>query len=271
MWEDKNVFHELIRCTTIKHGEALLKYGSLKFNPAINWKKDDNLGRGDPLEGAFAACYSSELLKVRYYETKYNDVTVENRGTLTYFFRDSTMNLPCICFFAPKAKRFNFTNSKRTEMTGIIDGQYFQDIFGSVDADTIEENKPMVIFIARRYEFENRLKIALMKIGIKHNEILFEPIEYYNKMEPFYVNTVPEDHPSNKIAGLIAKNVQLSHQDEYRVIIDTANEDAKKALLESPICIGNISDIAIGIKDAFEYGVQITRGDLYDVSSYMKK
>lgn len=73
-------------------------------------------------------------------------------------------------------------------------GKYFRDFAGNIPKNQIDElkedNKPSIVLIHNSDEFVKRITQKLMTLGIKESEVIFEVIEYDDKMAPFYCTKV---------------------------------------------------------------------------------
>ncbi|WP_077369460.1 hypothetical protein [Anaerosalibacter sp. Marseille-P3206] len=56
-WEKPNELFAILRCTNKKYAKRFVDLGSIKFNTPKSWVEEEKgKGKGDILEGVFAAC-----------------------------------------------------------------------------------------------------------------------------------------------------------------------------------------------------------------------
>lgn len=245
MWANPNEFYAILRCTNIKYAKKLMDFGSIKFNTAEEWVKQEKeygKGRGDILEGTFAACNPLDIKNVIRYSKEYNDVYGETIDGLTYFRRKRTMGLPCYCFYLLKQELFECPNKEgKQKISGIIPGKYFRDFIGNRTEEDIlklpTEEQPSIVLISDCKKFIEMIKQKLMSFGLKEYEILYETIEYGDKRSAFYYN-------GKSPKELKLKDNYFSHQAEGRIIINTDNTSIKQYLINNPIEIGCINEIS---------------------------
>lgn len=245
MWINPNEFYAIMRCTNVKFANKLVDNGSIKFNTPESWVREEvktGKGRGDRLEGVFAACDLLDLESVIAYSQKYNDVVGETIDGLTYFRRKRTMSLPCYCFFLLKQGLFECPSKKgKQKIKTTIPGLYFKDFADNLSNESImnltEEEKPAIVLISDPDKFISIIKQKLISLGIKDTEIMVEIMEYQDLKTSFYCKS---DSPKE----LKLKDKYFSYQAEGRIIINTNNNLIKEYLNNNPIEIGDLLDIA---------------------------
>ncbi len=222
IWGKPNELFAILRCTNKKYAKQLVDLGSIKFNTPKSWVKEEKekgKGRGDILEGVFAACDILDVEGIIFYSQQYNDVYVEIIDGLTYFRRKQTMYLPCYCFFFLRQGQFKLPNQEGVQkLTTKISGRYFRDFADNLKEEEIanleEDKKPAIVLIHDIDEFIHRVTQKLISIGVKQSEIMLELIEYENKKVPFYCTA---DSPKE----LKLKDNSFSYQQEGRIIVNT--------------------------------------------------
>lgn len=269
MCEKPNEFYVIMRCTTIKFARELRHKGSIKFNTPRTWVEEarkNGQGRGDMLEGVFAACSMLDIENVIAYSRQYSDVFGETIEGLTYFRRNRTMNLPCYCFFLLKQGLFELPTQegKQLIMTN-ISGSYFRDFAGNISPEGVatlpKDDRPAVVFIPGEGmdKFLNMIIQKLMDLGLQRSEILFEIIEYVDKKTEFYcMGTSPRE--------LKLKDQSFSHQAEGRIIVDTDKRHILEYLNQNPIELGSLKDICEISEDYHYEGVSVKlNADVYNI------
>lgn len=245
MWEKPNEYFANLRATNRKYAKGFIELGSIKFNTPESWvkeEKENEKGRGDILEGAFAACNTLDIESVISYCKQYNDVYGETIDGLTYFRRERTMNLPCYCFLLLKQSLFETPSQEGIQkLSGNIAGEYFQNFAGNLSKEEItsleEDKKPAIVLIDNIDEFIHRITQKLISLGVKESEIMFEIIEYADKKAPFYCK-------ANSPKELKIKDEYFSHQEEGRIIVNKDNLSIREYLNNNPIQIGSLMDVA---------------------------
>lgn len=267
MWGKPNEFYAILRCTSLKYAKELLENGSIKFNKAENWVKDEKIngkGRGDSLEGVFASCNVLDIKNVINYYNQYSDVYGETINRLTYFRRNRTMKLPCYCFFLLKQELFKQPEKiGKQKIFATIPGSYFKDFANHVSENELlnlkEEDRPALVVISDMEKFINMIIKKLISLGLKESEIIFKNIEYINKKVPFYCT-------GESAMELTIKDKYFSCQSEGRIIVNTNNEFINEYLLNNPIKIGAINEIATMIDEYFYEGIEVEMtADVYNI------
>ncbi len=266
MWDKPNELYAILRCTNVKYARKLVELGSIKFNTPASWveaEKKSGKGRGDVLEGTFAACHPLDIENIIIYSNQYEDVYGETIGGLTYFRRKRTMKLPCYCFYLLKQDSFEVPQKPgKQKITTIIPGEYFRDFADNFSKEQVlalpEIERPAVVVISDIDQFLGRIHRKLLSIGVKKSEIILEIIEYADKKVPHYCK---KESPKE----LKLKDEYFKHQVEGRLIINTEDQSVLDYLKSNPIEIGSIEDIA---KKADGY---IDQGALVEMSADIYK
>ena len=235
------------RCTTLEHGISLIKKGSIKFNTPRSWIKyaKDKMqeGRGDLLEGVFAAAQYNNISDIRYYATMYDDIEpfFFPQNKLVYYRRGYTLDLPCLCLYAAKMSDFIWQDEKGDARELHIDGSYFRDFQDNI---SIEDEKKLpkkrratVVWIQRMDEFKDRIVTKLLSMGVTAHEIIMGGISYDDLNADFWM---PHCRTPRE---LLVKDEKFIKQSEFRIIINTNNPTILEQL-KKPIEIGNCKDIA---------------------------
>lgn len=252
--------HGIIRCTNVYFGRLLLEKGSVKFKTPQEWVnlaiENQKEGRGDLLEGVFSAANPHNLINVYRNANRYADVMpcyLEQYG-LVYYRRKSIMELPCFCFYISKIEDFEIDSSEEKEIyRKIIPPNYFTDFTDYKTEQEVlaisEEQRPAIVWISDTTEFRSRIENTLIKMGLTHDEIIYEAINYVDMTKEFdFFGKMPSPYE------LTCKDKKFAHQSEGRIIINTEKKDILDELHKNPIEIGKIDDIAQLIENYFYYG-----------------
>ena len=254
MWANPNELFGILICTKSEYAETLISKGTMKLNTPLSWvdhsKKYGN-GRGDLLEGAFAACNPFSIQKVIEYHSSYYDVYGEIINDLVYFRRKRTMNLPCFCFFILMQDIFECPkNTGIQDITGKIPAEYFRDFADKKEYEDIQKlpkkDQPSIVYIKNFPEFRSKLENKLSEIGVKKHEIIIEQIKYENKKIPFHCIGVTRKE-------LSLKDTTFSHQREGRIILNIDDPILLNYFSKNTIEIGTLAGIAEK-KDRYLYG-----------------
>lgn len=268
MWSKPNEFYGIMRCTNVKYAGQLIKRGSIKFNTPQAWVEDgikNGDGRGDLLEGTFAACSKSDVELIKSYMEKYDDVYKETIGEVTYFRRERTMNLPCYCFFLLKLDLFECPEKEgRQRIKGEISGKYFKDFASDLSKEENEQlqdyEKPSFVFIQDMDMFIKMICKELKRLGLDDNEIMIENIEYCDKSTEHYCKA---DSPKE----LKLKPNRFSYQSEGRIIVNTDKSSILEYLYKNPIEIGSIDNISERVDGYFPEGMLVSmKATVYEVT-----
>ncbi|NFD96758.1 hypothetical protein EXN37_03100 [Clostridium botulinum] len=251
-WANPEEFFLAFRCTSVQYAENFLNKGQIKFNTPNSWVKyafEKGEGRGDKLEGTIATFriddieHMIELNKKYKYCFDLKRMIIDKR---VYLKRARDMSLLCFCFYVLKQDMFKCPNEEgKHKLTTTIPSSYFKDFMDNLEpceVEKLDENdKPAVIIIYNYPEFEKRIVRALMKIGLKREEIIIERV-LYKDLEKFGRDGW-WDFCQKPPMELAIKDKRFKSQSEARIIINT--DDMKiKNKLKKPIEIGPLRDIA---------------------------
>ena len=268
MWHKPNDLYAILRCTNVKFAKKLVDLGSIKFNTPESWakaEKESGKGRGDVLEGTFAACHPLDIEDVISYSNQYKDVFGETINGLTYFRRKRTMKLPCYCFYLLKQSSFETPQTAgKQKISTIIPSEYFRDFADNLSKEEVlslsEEERPAIVVINNIDQFLAMVRSKLLSIGVKNSEIIFELIEYADKSVPHYCT---KESPKE----LKLKDKYFQHQSEGRIIINTDNQSVIDYLDKNSIDIGTIETIAKRADVYLNQGVLIEmNADVYEIN-----
>ncbi len=262
-------FFLVLRCTTRKYAKDFVEKGAIKFSTPQSWviyEEKNGKGRGDVLEGTFACCNQLDLENMIRIATKYRvleDKNIEKccKGGKTYFKRKSVMNLPVFCVYLLKADVFEWPEKAGWHsIHTTIPAKYFRDF---VDHQTPEEIKclpldkqPSVVVIRDFDALKRRIITHLLSLGISEDEILVEPISYYDFNQ--YGEMGWFDLCQKPPLELAFKDISFSAQSEARFIINTKNESAAEYLRNNIIQLGALSDIAKIAEGYFSEGLEFS-------------
>lgn len=264
-WAEPNNFSMVFRCTTVEFAENFLKKGQIKFNTPQSWVKyaeRNGNGRGDFLEGTIALAHKFDIEHLVEINKKYEHIPdliripFENRILLK---RDRDMLLPCYCFYILKHSMFEPpTKSGKQKLKTAIPPDYFKDFADNIKPDEIngleEKERPAIIVINNYKLFEERLIAFLLSIGVDRTDIVIGRVGYidYEKYGEFGWWDFGQQFPIE----LLVKERRFLNQSEARIIVNTNDPEIKK-ILEIPIELGNMEDVALITKGYFYDGINI--------------
>ncbi|QSX06670.1 hypothetical protein JYG23_04235 [Sedimentibacter sp. zth1] len=265
VWKSPENFSLVFRCTTVEYADSFVDLGEIKFNTPKSWQdyaKEYGDGRGDEFEGTMATCKINDITKLAELINKYK----KYKDLETYMVKDrcclkrkKDMHLPCFCFYILKHNMFECPGEDGVhKLTTKIPASYFRDFTDDMEfskVDELEERKrPAVVCIKDYIEFEKRLLIALLSLGVKRDEIIIGRINYIDYEK--YGENSWWDFGQTPPKQLLIKPKHFKQQNEARIIINTKNNEIKK-ILDKPIKIGPLNDIANVIKKYFYNGMKI--------------
>ncbi|OBR91424.1 hypothetical protein CLRAG_29910 [Clostridium ragsdalei P11] len=252
IWANPENFFGVFRCTTEKYAETFFSKGEIKFNTPNSWVKyalEKGEGRGDKLEGTMATFNMFDIehtIELNEKYKNYPDLIRVPIGQRVYLKRARDMELPCFCFYILKESMFKCPNKEgKHKLTATVPASYFRDFMDNLDPYEVDKldqkDKPAVIFIENYQEFEQRIVTALMVLGLKKEEIIITPVQYFD-FEKFGQYSW-WDFGQKPPMELAIKDKRFESQSEARIIINTDNIRIKR-ILEKPIEIGSLKDIA---------------------------
>lgn len=266
IWENPDDFKLSFRSTTSKYADAFIEKGSIKFNTPKSWVEysiKNGEGRGDRLEGTRALCHMLDIKNLVVLKEKYQSCPELDRMSYKnklYLKNKRTMELPCFCFYIMKNRMFEIPSEEGMHtMNTNLPASYFRDFMDDKTPDEIEmlgvDEKPALVIINDFDEFRNRLLSFLCRMGLDESEIIFTRIVYYDFDK--YGKLGWYDFCKKSPNELSIKNIRFENQSEARVIINTDKVDIKKQLIENPIEIGSMKDIATVYKGYLYDGMYI--------------
>ncbi len=259
----------VLRCTTRQYAKEFVEKGAIKFSTPQSWVTDEEKhgkGRGDVLEGTFACCNQLDLENMIRLATKYrisDDQDIERfcKDGKIYFKRKSVMILPTFCMYLLKRDMFEWPEKAGWHnISTTIPAKYFRDFAEQKTTEEIRklplDKQPAVVFIHNFDELKKRIFSHLVALGISKEEILVEPISYYD----FNQNGVMGwfDLCQDPPLELAFKDISFSDQSEARFIINTKNETAAEYLRNNVIQVGTLSDIAKFADGYFSEGLEFS-------------
>jgi hypothetical protein len=138
--------------------------------------------------------------------------------------------------------------------------EYFKDFSENTTKESAEklpeENRPALVMITNPEKFLERLTTFFVKMGVREEEILIEPVEYHNKKEWFIAT---KGFPYE----LFLKDSSFSYQSEVRIIINTKDQAILQKLSETNyiVNIGSLEDIASVVDFYYEDMFLKLKGD----------
>lgn len=251
-WAEPEDFISVFRCTTQKYAESFLKKGEIKFNTPSSWVRyalEKGDGRGDKLEGTIAMFNMFDIERVCELNQKYkehSDLFRMTDGQRVYLKKSRDMELPCFCFYILKQNMFDCPNEEgKHSLRATVPSSYFRDFMDNLDSKEVEKldmnDRPAVIYIYNYKEFEKRIIDALIELGLNKDEIIITRVSYidFNK----YGENGWWDFGQKPPMELSIKHIRFINQSEARIIVNTDN-DRIKQILQKPIEVGSLEDIA---------------------------
>lgn len=246
----------LFRCTERKYAEEMLNNGTIKFNTAKKWieyEKQEGKGRGDLMEGAYAACNSLDFNQYSILKNLRKEVIIEQFANQKLFKDSDVLNLPAFCMFGVNDNNFN--EKVVEEYSGeildksIVVQQYFKDFLNGKSKFENEtdkyENQCVLVIIENPSEFFELIYKYFEKQGITRDEVIIQPVQYIEKTNPFLIS-------NPKPLELFYKDNSFKYQSEIRIVLNSKNKNYIKKLMNNNgiIHIGNLSNI-ISIQDYY--------------------
>lgn len=259
----------LLKCVTSKkYAKDFLDFGKLRFGKPQEWIDDwkkEGSGRGDLLEGSYAAIIKPDFRASNFYKLLRSSTieTVDPRNNHIHFQSKDVLNLPTCCFFGLNDNMFTFLAKGEDGVdypSGEIKKSYFKDFAKSFDKSAYEmckeDEKPALIMINNPKEFRKRVEKYFIAYGISLNEILYSPVTYLDKSEQFLIEA---PSPSE----LFTKDIKFSNQSEIRIVLNTKNKEFLEKLESANgiIELGNMNDIASVEGYYFEDFIMQKRGN----------
>lgn len=265
VWANPDDFKISFRCTTSIFADAFLEEGSIKFNTPNSWVDSFfkyGAGRGDHLEGTMALCHRTDDNKVEELYLKYQgpDLYLVNYGERYFFKSIRSLGLPCFCFYIMKNSSLDCPTEEGLQtMDANISATYFRDFMDNKTPEEIDllsdDEKPALIIINNFDEFRKRIKAYLYSIGLDESEIIITRVMYFDFDENGETGWWVCEKKCPK--ELAAKDKLFKEQSEARIIINTDKIDIKKRLIENPVEIGSMKDIATVYKGYLYDGMRI--------------
>ena len=234
----------LFRCTTLEYARKFIETGNIRFGLPKEWIKSCEkygVGRGDLLEGAFAAIKEIDERPIDFYKSiRPNVKMTENAIEGFYYFQSiDVLNMRTFCLFGLNDNMFPnqvIAEDKRIYPSGKIPKRYFEDFAPNVtkeEYDILEPNeKPVLIVIKNPHEFFTRIRKFLYGLGLSDNEFIIQPVSYIDKHAQFLVGDVMPGE-------LFIKDSSFDYQSEIRIVISSF----KKEILQKFEVVNGIFDI----------------------------
>jgi len=270
-------FFMAMRCTSQQYAKSLVERGCIKFNTPQSWvdyEKKHGKGRGDLFEGTFASCYHGDLDRIKKIAKQYRvpsgGIYTEVVGPRLYYKRHSSMNLPAFCLYILKEDAFEYEPIPGwQDIKTTIPGSYFKDFVDNMTETEVkalpEQDQPAIVVFSSFEDLKNRIIQKLLTLGIKRNEILEHPVQYYdyNQYGPDGWFELPFDPPGE----LAIKSKTFENQSELRFVINSKNKRAMDYLRNNVIEIGPLNDIAQVVCGYFPDGIAVSmRAYLEEIS-----
>lgn len=261
-WQKTNDLILVIKCTKSEFAHKFVDLGQIKFSTPKSWEQYGKKGRGDIYEGTLA--FTS-----KFFPEQYNQIAPKYSNTCTYELPNRIliknrfdMKLPCVCFYGLKNGAFpEPSHEGKVRLSTSIGSKYFQDFADNATPEEIsalpDKDKPAVVVIKDWQEFMNRLITKLISLGIPKDSIIISPINYYD-FTPYDTDDSYLDFNTTPPYELFIKSkADFGYQNELRIVINSHNPDILRQF-DSPIEIGNLSDIANVADHYLSDGIEIT-------------
>ncbi|MBN1035642.1 hypothetical protein DWC20_08800 [Clostridium botulinum] len=241
----------LFRCTTLEYANKFLETGNLRFGCPQEWidsYKISGAGRGDLLEGAFAAIKEFDERPIKFYKAVRPHVKMikDSLKNFYYFQSEDVLNMRTFCLFGLNDNMFPeqaIAEDKKLYPCGKISKRYFRDFAPNItkeDYDSLKpDEKPVLLMIHNPHEFFERMINFLHNFGLNDNEFIIHPVGYVNKYKQFWVG--------DKIPGeLFIKDSSFDYQSEIRIVISSMRRKIIQKLnkVNGIVDIGSMKDIA---------------------------
>ncbi len=247
-----------IVCIKKKYAKDFLDKGTIRFAKPSEWIPD-NTSRGDCFEGVYASRASNDsamkriLLEMR---PQSSEMRIEDKF---YYKSNSSCNMRAYCMYSlfDVSLHLNKRRSQdhRFHKVGKISQQYFHGLFPDWDKDKYEkaddDDKPMVLII-HPDNFVKKILSSLEQIGVYKDEILFQPIQYFDyKKEPFIINPY--------LMELFYKDKFYYNQHEVRFVINTKRKCIKEYFDNNDgiLFLGPMDDSVATVSDFYFEDMQV--------------
>jgi len=252
-WKNPDDFKLVMRCMKKRYVQDFITKGQIKLNTPRSWveyaqKHGD--GRGDMLEGTFAAMNSADLLHLKQIYDRYSingdTVLPMTLDGVTYFKRASSINLPAYCMYAIKNSLLPCPGAGWHDVEFSLGASYFRDFTDNMpktEYDALPENEKQSLVVINDFaEFKTKLIRALMNLGAKENEIICEIVKYQNIKPLNFAGGY--DMQIESPGELFRKDIRYKEQNELRFVVNTHDPDTLRRITESTIEIGSLEGIA---------------------------
>lgn len=241
----------LFRCTMLEYANKFLETGNLRFGRPQEWIEDckkNGVGRGDLLEGAFAAIKEVDERPINFYKSIRPHVKMtENAVEGFYYFQsEAVLNMRVFCLFGLNDNMFPdqlIAEDKKSYPSGRIFKKYFMDFAPNITKENYESlkpnEKPVLLMIHNPHKFFERMRNFLYNLGLKDKEFIIHPVRYINKHNQFFVgDCIPGE--------LFFKDSSFDYQSEIRIVICSRRKEIidKVNATNGIFDIGSMKDIA---------------------------
>lgn len=255
-----------LRSARYEYNKAFLEKGAIKFGTPQSWVdlgKKYGEGRGDIFEGMFVTFDKRDFNAAYTFGEKYNipdkDIIIDSFENRIFYRRKQTMSLPTFCLYGIKYDIFDIIPQVgKQRICGVIPGEYFTAFSDIIDGSTAiipTNEKPSTVFISNFDLFKERVILKLMELGVSENEIICEPIHYYDA--DVYGDNYWFEISSSSPKELLWKRKKFENQSEIRLIVNSKNKSAMNILRNEIIEVGELTDIAQIATADFKNGLNI--------------
>lgn len=236
------------------YAETFLSKGEVKFSQPIAWSKIEGDSRGDVYEGVYASTSSADpKVHEKLLSSRPEAEMLEIDGK--YVFRSkSVMQMWAYCLYGVNDCDFE-QNTFRSEDLRFykntnVPKEYFQKLSPSVskeEFDTLPPDKKPKLLMINPDKFTDKLMRKLKEIGVRENEILFQPVTYRDLRNTDYFS---EPSPLE----LFNKDVSYSEQHEIRCVVCSNRPEIQQYFQEQKgiIELGEMKDAAFAMDYFFK-------------------
>lgn len=262
-WEKPEEVYACVISLKKKYAISLLQKGVLKFNSPENWVKyamETAIGRGDLLEGSFKAI--AVLEEQKDFSYTHNDVRpvhimgIKHPGYDLLHFKDvDVIKLPCYCFYLLKNKDFSLeANGVHVTARASIPARYFRGLEDGrswLEEQKLDEGDRLAtVVIGDMDEFIDRIKTALLNLGVPEKSIIAAEVQYMDLSKPY-------NHGNSHPLELFVKDIMFSDQAEGRIVVNCSDKKIRERLINEPIELGSLEDIAYLDDHYYSGGMEI--------------
>ncbi len=235
----------LFRCTKREWAEQFCK-GEIYLGSPREWiqiEEDGNKGQGDLLEGVFLSVPESDDSELVQRMKDRTDIESFSHNGFVFYRRKAVLDLRCLCLYGLNDNVFHkeVDTEGRAHYRTNITRDYFSSFSHINSLEDYEHTEPgeqsVVIVISNPKSFFDRIRLFLLSLGIKEDEIIISPVSYIDR----YQRTLNQNTPTE----LLQKDKAFENQCEIRIIINSKNPQYLEYIRshKNKLHIGSIEDI----------------------------